>query len=422
MPATKRLGGAILAGYPDVFAAPPFRSLFFVLLLCGTASGMSMSYVSVWAANTFGIGPQAVAMLFIASGMTGAIANPLLGLLSDRRGWRRQLIVGQLALMSLAYLGYTQATTYAVGVGLVAFSGLGVMGLAMAMVNDFVRALPETERRNVARILAVERTGWSIGIIIGPAGAAAIVTTAGGTLPVFVAAAAIQLVAGALVCTLRTGTATRRRATSVSTGAESARSSASIPTMALVQLVAALVLVMLPSQTRTMYLALFVTKVLGEPAGTVGPLFALNAVVAVLTMPYVGAAADRFGAHRVLYVGVLVGIVYCTLQTFAASYAQTLAIQTLIGFGIALWSTSALIYLQQLMPARAGTAGGLYIAVQQLAPVLSGLLLGPIAEALGIPSAFAATAALGVAALALFATAHRAVAVRPPPVTAKPPP
>ncbi len=400
----------LLAGYPLVFAISPFRALFLMLLLCGTAAGMALAYVSVWASDTFGIGPQAVAMLFVVSGLTGAIVNPLLGLFSDRYGWRRGLIVVQLAVISAAYLGFTQAGSYNMAMVLVALSGLGIMGLALAMVNDLLATMPDIESCNAARILAAERTGWSIGIILGPAAAAAIVTATGGTGPVFVAAAAVQVVAGTLVFTLRPAVGARRRDAKPNPGAESITPARRLGKVALATLVLGLVLIMLPSQTRNMYLPLFVTQVLGEAAGTVGPLFTLNAMVAVSTMPYVGAIADRFGAQRVLYLGAIVGAAYCLLQAQASSYGQTLAIQTLVGFGIALWSTSALIYLQRLMPSRAGMAGGLYVATQQFTPVLSGLLLGPLAEAYGIPSAFAATGVLSLVAVAFVAVGHRIVA------------
>jgi MFS family permease len=172
-----------------------------------------------------------------------------------------------------------------------------------------------------------------------------------------------------------------------------------------------LIMIMLPSQTRNMYLPLFVTQVLGEAPGTVGPLFTINACVAVITMPYVGAAADRFGSQRIMYVGALAGAVYCILQSLATTYTQTFVIQMLVGFGIALWSTAALIYLQRLMPENAGMAGGLYVATQQFTPVISGLLLGPVAEVSGIPMAFAITGVCSLAALALLAVGHRALAV-----------
>lgn len=400
------LSSALLAGYPLVFASRPFRTLFVVLLLGGTAAGMALAYVSVWAADAFEIGPRAVGTLFVASGLTGAVANPLIGLLSDRLGWRRGLVIGQLAIAALAFLGYTQARSYEVAIGLVALSGLGILGIVLAMVNDLVRALPESERRSATRVLAAERTAWSIGIILGPAVAAGIVAVAGQIRPVFVAAALFQV--AAIVAVLQV-----RPSESQTGGPNSPRDQSAggvpIPIFALAALVAALVLVALPAQTRNMYLPLFVTSVLGVAPSLVGPLFTVTAVCAVAAMPYVGGFADRFGSERLLYAGCVVGAAYCALQTVAVTYVPTLAIQALLGFGIALWSTTSLIYLQQLLPTRTGVAGGIYVATQQFTPVPAGLLLGPLAESSGIPSAFVATAGLSFVALAPLVLAHGAL-------------
>ncbi len=407
----RRLGETLLAGYPLVLANPPFRALFLVLLLGGTAFAMAMAYTSVWASETFSIGPRDVAMVFVVSGLAGAICNPLLGLLSDRLGRRRQLIVGQLAVVSLAYLGYTQVADFAVALGLVAFASFSIMGLALAMVDDLVGTMPALEKRDASRIVAAERTAWSIGVILGPVIAAAIVTATGDTQAVFAAAALIQVGTIAVVC-MAPGKPTTRPRVPRGDGSAKADPSSPLRPVAVGCLFLAIVLVMLPTQTRTMYLPLFVTTVLGEPPGMVGPLFTVTAVTAVLTMPYVGAAADRFGAQRVLYFGALVGFAYCALQTVSTTYPQILAGQLLVGFGIALWSTAALIYLQQLMSGRAGAVGGLYVAASQVTPLVGGLLLGPIAEVSGIPATFAATAGLCLLALLLLAMAHRALAAR----------
>src|SRR5688500_15912592 len=121
----------LLAGYPEVFSDPTLRRLFLVLLLGGTAQGMAMSYTAVWAAETFGLVPQAVAMMFVVSGVVVAIGNPLLGFLSDRTGSRRPFVVGQLVVTGVAYVGYSLTRTYEVGLFLVAFGGFGIMGMTL---------------------------------------------------------------------------------------------------------------------------------------------------------------------------------------------------------------------------------------------------------------------------------------------------
>jgi MFS family permease len=137
-------------------------------------------------------------------------------------------------------------------------------------------------------------------------------------------------------------------------------------------------------------------------------------------MPHVGALSNRIGAQRVLYLAIGVGFAYCALQSLATSYAATMAIQCLIGITISLWSTGALIYLQQLMPGRSGVAGGLYLTVQQVTPIVTGLVLGPIAEVYGVRATFSTSAALLLIGTPLLVLAHRAIA-RPATVPAPSP-
>lgn len=373
-----------------------------------------MSYTSVWASQTFGLGPQAVAFLFVVSGVVGAIGNPLIGLASDRLGRRAPFVVGQLVVCAAALAGYTVAGSYAVALFLVAFAGFGVMGMALTMVGDVVRADPEMAGVRGLRILSTERTAWAMGIIVGPATAAAIVGATDRLAPVFLTAAAIQLAAAWLAWRTRNvaeppGRERRRRVEDGRTPWPRRR------VVALGFLVVGLVFVALPSQTRNIYIPLFITQVLAEPNAAVGPAFALNATIAVVAMPTMGQLADRLGAQRVLYLGMAVGFVYCSLQSVATTYVATILIQMLIGLQISLWSTAGLIYLQQLMPDRAGIAGGLYLTVTQATPIVSGLLLGPIAETYGVPTAFSTTAALLLLAVLLVVPSHRALVHVPSP-------
>lgn len=397
----------LAAGYPDVWDDPVFRRLFLVLLLAGSAQGMAMSYTSVWAAATFGLGPQGVATLYVVAGVFGAVGNPLLGLLSDRIGRRKPFVLGQLIVCSLALLGYTQARSYEAALALVSVSGFGVMGLVLTTVADVARARSTLTQPVLLRVLSTERTAWAMGIIVGPAVAAAIVGLTGDDLrPVFVGAALLQLVAAAYAWSIAEPPASARRHHAAVQPWPRSRQ------LALAILVLGMIFLALPAQTRNIYLPLLITQVLAQPLGAVGPAFTLNAMVAVLVMPHMGALSSRIGAQRVLYLGLLGGFAYCALQSVAPTYAITLAIQVLIGITISLWSTGALIYLQQLMPDRAGVAGGLYLTVQQLTPVVSGVVLGPVAEAYGIRATFAATASGLVAGAALLVLAHRALAPR----------
>lgn len=364
---------------------------------------MAIAYTAVWAAETFNLAPGGVAFMYVVSGCAGALGNPLLGLLSDRIGWRRPFIVGQLLIASLIYSLYPFATRYEEGLALVAFAGFGVMGMTLASVGDRVRGLPGLAPGAGLRILATERTAWAMGIILGPALGAVLVTITDSVGPIFLTTAAIQVAAAALAMTgpeVRGGGGPHS-----ASGAESdwpARRR-----VGLVLLVASLILLTLPAQTRNTYLPLFITQVLNEPRGAVGPAFTINAMMAVLVMPQMGGLAGRFGAGTVLYLGAIAGIIYTALQSMSTSYATTLGNQLLIGISISLWSTASLIFLQQLLPGRAGIAGGLYLTIFQVTPIVAGLVLGPVADRWGIPAAFSTTSMLVAASMLLLAVAAR---------------
>jgi MFS family permease len=399
-----------------VFGDPLFRRLFLILLFAGSAQGMAMSYTSVWAASTFDLGPQAVAWLFVVSGIVGAIGNPLIGMLSDRLATRRPFVVGQLLVCSAAFVGYTQARTYEAALALVAFAGFGVMGLVLTTVADVARGRAELPERTRLSVLSTERTAWAMGIIVGPAVAAVLVTVFDNDVrPIFLGAAVLQIVAAVMAWSIQEPSTGRARASAASIDRWPIGRQA-----ALAVLVVGMVFLALPSQTRNVYMPLFVTQVLGQPFGAVGPAFTINAMTAVLAMPHVGALSNRIGAQRVLYLAIGVGFAYCALQSLATSYAATMAIQCLIGITISLWSTGALIYLQQLMPGRSGVAGGLYLTVQQVTPIVTGLVLGPIAEVYGVRATFSTSAALLLIGTPLLVLAHRAIA-RPATVPAPSP-
>lgn len=401
---------ALLAGYPDVMADAVLRRLFLILLSAGSANGMALAYTAVWASQTFEIGPQAVAMLFVVSGLAGAIGNPLIGLLSDRIGRRRPFVVGQLAISSSVLCLYPFVTSYTAGMALVAFSGFGVMGLTLTTVNDVMRSRADLTGARGLRVLATERSAWGMGIIVGPAVAAFIVTAFNDVRIVFPVAAVLQV--GAALLALAVHEPGRHSGTAHLTDAHDRWPRRRV--VALGALVLGLIFLALPSQARNMYLPLFITQILGEPAGAVGPAFTLNALVAVVVMPHMGTLVSRLGAQRVLYLAVVTGVAFCLIQARATTYAGTLANQVLIGLTITLATTGSLIYLQQLLPGRGGVAGGLYLAQQQLAPVVSGVVLGSVAESHGVPNAFNATALFVIAAAAILIPAHRAVTARAP--------
>lgn len=371
---------------------------------------MALAYTAVWASDVLMLGPRAVGFLFVISGIAGAIGNPLIGMFSDRIGRRKPFIIVQLIASSCAMLGYVFTTNYAIAMFLVAFSGFGIMGLVLTSIGDILKTRVDLTGGRRLAVLSTERAAWAMGIIVGPALAALVVSLTEDVRLVFLGGSVLQIISVWLALGMRENSAMphSRVTSSLNTPDWTLGRKAG-----LFFVVIGLIFVALPSQTRNIFVPLFITKVLFQPQSAVGPAFTINAITAVIAMPFLGALSNRIGAQRVLYMGILAGFIYCALQSVATSYPFALAIQIFIGLNIALWSTAGLFYLQQLLPDRGGTAGGLYLTVQQITPILTGLILGPIAEIYDIRTVFQVVAGAVLISAFLLVPAHRILSVRP---------
>ncbi len=120
-----------------------------------------------------------------------------------------------------------------------------------------------------------------------------------------------------------------------------------------------------------------------------------------------GALADRFGRKPVLVAGWLVGLPVPLLLIWAPTWTWIVAANLLLGVNQGLaWSTTVIMKIDLVGPARRGLAMGLNEAVGYGAVALTALLTGFIAAQAGLrPAPFflgLAYAGLGLGASALF--------------------
>ncbi|HEY3522868.1 MAG TPA: MFS transporter [Candidatus Limnocylindrales bacterium] len=130
-----------------------------------------------------------------------------------------------------------------------------------------------------------------------------------------------------------------------------------------------------------------------------------------------GALADRYGRKRVLVVGWLVGLPVPLLLILAPSWAWVVAANVLLGANQGLtWSTTVIMKVDLVGPARRGLAMGLNEAAGYGAVAVTALATGAIAEQAGLrPAPFLlglAYAGLGLSMSALLVrdtSAHAAL-------------
>ncbi len=164
------------------------------------AIGNWVAIIAIWGFASFQFDASAgdIALLFVALSLPGALLGPLLGVVIDRLGPRRALIVAN-ALGFLDALALTQADSYEAVIVLAL-----PLGLIEALASASLDALPPrlVEDRDLVQANALLGGAQDLAIVIGPV-VAALVNARWGLSGAFLADAATFLVGLAVAVPLK---------------------------------------------------------------------------------------------------------------------------------------------------------------------------------------------------------------------------
>lgn len=154
--------------------------------------------------------------------------------------------------------------------------------------------------------------------------------------------------------------------------------------------------------------------------GMIGLLVSLQGIGAMLSDVPAGLLVSRFGARRVMSLGLASSALGAVALGISQTPAQLFLGIPLIGIGLASWATSRLAYVASVAPVeQRGRAlalvGGMGRIGMTAGPIAGGLL----GELLGIQAAFLGHAAMALGALVLVATA-RHESLPPSPAASEP--
>lgn len=158
--------------------------------------------------GSFGWSAAPIAAVFLAATGLEAVANPLLGRLSDRRGRLLPVRAALVASVGVS-LALAWASQPAVVVALAIAAGVSYGGFwapSMALISDAAErsALPQ------GLAFGLMNAGWATGMIAGPAAGGGLAELAGDALPYFVLAALSAATLAAIHLGLALGTRTLR--------------------------------------------------------------------------------------------------------------------------------------------------------------------------------------------------------------------
>jgi MFS transporter, SET family, sugar efflux transporter len=337
-----------------------------------------------------------VAGLFFLTNLAAPVLGFVVGRWSDRLTDRLSLfragaVVGLFGWVAMAF------TTEVWMAFLVNLTLLGLAGatssLIFAAVRDELTHVP-TGADN--RVMSTVRLGFSVGFMTGPV----LGSVLGG-----VAGLRVTLIAAG-VCTLLQAvpliglTVTRAVPDHVvlrdrATGRVASRPPSLLPLVAFLGLS---VLAMCGDTIRFAYLPIYMELQLGTPDWLRGVVISVQSVGMLVFIPIMGVLADRFGAHRLVVVNVLLGV-GANLGFMTADSELGLIAATVLNS--AMWATLGGIGItvaQDLYPTGIGLASSLYFSAIRFSAAIGGIAGGLGVRWLGVPGVFGVPALLCIVA------------------------
>jgi SET family sugar efflux transporter-like MFS transporter len=359
-----------------------------------------------------------VAGLFFLTNLAAPVLGFLVGKWSDRLTNRLTLFrVGALTgLVGWVAMAFTTEVWLAFVINLTVLGFAGATGaLIFAAVRDQLTHEP-TGADN--RVMSTVRLGFSLGFMTGPLLGSVIGGVAG--LRVTLVAAGVCTVLQALPLIGQTVTRAVPEEVVSSDGGASPDALAHPSLLPLVTFLGLCVLAMCGDTIRLAYLPIYMELELGTPDWLRGVVISVQSVGMLVFIPIMGVLADRFGAHRLVVVNVLLGV-GANLGFMVANSEWTLIAATVLNS--AMWATLGGIGItvaQDLYPSGIGMASSLYFSAIRFAGAIGGIAGGLGVDWFGVPGVFLVPAVmcfLAAVGLLILAVSRQRKATAPAAVT-----
>jgi SET family sugar efflux transporter-like MFS transporter len=337
-----------------------------------------------------------VAGLFFLTNLTAPVLGFVVGSWSDRLTDRLSLfrvgaVVGLVGWVAMAFSSQVWMA-FLVNLTFLGFSG-ATGSLIFAAVRD---QLTHAGTGADNRVMSTVRLGFSLGFMTGPV-LGSVLGGVVGLRPTLIAAGVCMV----LQVLPMIGQTVPRAVPDVvaSSGVTADQNGSSRASLApLVTFLGLCVLAMCGDTIRFAYLPLYMELQLGTPDWLRGVVISAQSVGMVVFIPIMGILADRFGAHRLVVVNVLLGVAanvgFMTagneLMLIGATVLHAAMWATLGGIGITV--------AQDLYPEGIGMASSLYFSAIRFSAAIGGVAGGLGVGWFGIPGVFGVPAVLCVLA------------------------
>jgi MFS transporter, SET family, sugar efflux transporter len=327
-----------------------------------------------------------VAGLFFLTNLAAPVLGFVVGRWSDRLTDRLSLfrvgaVVGLVGWVAMAFTTEVWMA-FVVNLTVLGFAG-ATSSLIFAAVRDQLTHAP-TGADN--RVMSTVRLGFSLGFMTGPVLGSVLGGGAGLRLTLIASGVCSVLQAVPMIRqTVIRAVPDRVVPADGAADLDASRRQSLLPLLTFLGLS---VLAMCGDTIRFAYLPIYMELQLGTPDWLRGVVISVQSVGMLVFIPIMGVLADRFGAHRLVVVNVVLGV-GANLGFVAADSELGLITATVLNS--AMWATLGgigVIVAQDLYPNGIGMASSLYFSALRFSAAIGGIAGALGVGWLGVPGVF----------------------------------
>ena len=373
---------------------PIYAAFMVVAFMMGIAGALQAPTLSLFLSREVEVRPFWVGLFYTVNAIAGIFVSLLLAKRSDSRGDRRKLI------MVCCVMAVANCVLFAFNRHYLTLITLGVMfasiaNTAMPQIFALAREYADSSAREVVMFSSVMRAQLSLAWVIGPPLSFMLALNYGFTT-MFLIAAGIFVISLAIIFFALPSVARIEQPADVALTEVSGWKDKNVRLLFIAS--------MLMWTCNTMYIIdmpLWVSSDLGLPESLAGLLMGTAAGLEIPAMILAGYYVKRFGKRRMMVIAVAAGVLFYVGLIMFHSRTALILLQLFNAVFIGIVAGIGMLWFQDLMPGRPGSATTLFTNSISTGVILAGVLQGALTESYGHYSVYWLIAGLSVVALGL---------------------
>ncbi len=371
-----------------------YAAFMLVAFMMGVAGALQAPTLSLFLSREVGAQPFWVGLFYTVNAIAGILVSLALAKRSDSKGDRRKLIMFccLMAIGNALLFAFNRHYLTLITCG-VLFASLA--NTAMPQLFALAREYADNSAREVVMFSSVMRAQLSLAWVIGPPLAFMLALNYGFTT-MFSIAAGIFAISLALIAFILPSVARVEQPADVPVTEAGGWQDKNVRMLFIAST--------LMWTCNTMYIIdmpLWISLELGLPDKLAGILMGTAAGLEIPAMILAGYSVKRFGKRRMMVIAVAAGVLFYLGLIFFHSQTALLILQLFNAVFIGIVAGIGMLWFQDLMPGRAGSATTLFTNSISTGVILAGVIQGVVAQSYGHFAVYWVIAAISLVALVM---------------------